>query len=121
MISETFHHYGGMQAPYASYPIETFVDSPDAITFVAMNQGEYDYLMGMQYIIGAKLTVVLFQNFHDKAYENYKLVPLDRVMQGVACSYPRLHDLMMSPYGDLQWARVEKAQYTRPYKFGDFI
>lgn len=121
MISENFYDYYGLRPPFASYPIEAFVESGRNITFVAMNQEEYDYLQGMQYLVGSKLTIVLFQNFHDQAYEYRKLVPLDQLMKGIACSYSGLHYLMMSPHGDLKWKQIEKQRNTRPVKFGDFI
>lgn len=122
MISEIFYDYYGLRPPFASYPIEAFVESGRNITFVAMNQEEYDYLQGMQYLVGSKLTIVLFQNFHDQAYEYRKLVPLDQLMKGIACSYPHLHDLMITPYGDLQWVKKEKERneptfYIRDMRF----
>lgn len=121
MISETFHHFEGIRPPFTSYPLGAFAESGQNITFVAMNQEEYDYLQGMQYLVGSKLSIALFQNFHDEAYENYRTVPLDQLMKGIACSYSGLHDLMMSPHGDLKWKQIEKQRDTRPIKFGDFI
>ena len=121
MISEVYFDYYGLRPAGAAYPIEEFIKKGRDTVFVAMNQEEYDYLKGMQFMVGAKLSIVLFQNFHDTAYENYKLVPLNQIMQGVACSYSGLHDLMMSPLGDRKWAQIEKARDTRPVKFWDFI
>lgn len=119
MISETFHHFEGIRAPFASYPLEAFAESGQNITFVAMNQEEYEYLGGMQYIIGSKFKIVLFQDFHDKAYDRRREMGLDEFMRNIACSYPHLHDLMITPYGDLIWAKKEKERKEPTYYIGN--